>query len=185
VLQIFFLGSLFFTVAALTRKLFVMYLQGVVVFLAYLIVNIVFSATGSLEHFWSAICDPVGLRLVDSVTRYWTVIEKNTLQLPRSGIFLYNRLIWSSFGLLCLIAAYLLFPFSVEPLTAGSRARKAARDAEIEQTGGKRFGSPSPLFWQWSRLHWRREVRTTPGPGAFGLRTVARGASPPWPPAFC
>src|SRR5271154_1371461 len=33
VVQIFFLGSLFFAVAALTRKLFVMYLQGVVVFL--------------------------------------------------------------------------------------------------------------------------------------------------------
>jgi ABC-2 type transport system permease protein len=138
VVQIFFLGSLFFAVAALTRKLFVMYLQGVVVFLIYLIVNVIFAATGSLEHFWSAIFDPVGLRLLDSVTRYWTVVEKNTLQLPWSGIFLYNRLIWSSVGLLCLIAAYLLFPFSVEALTAGSRARKAARDAELEQTGGKR-----------------------------------------------
>jgi ABC-2 type transport system permease protein len=138
VVQIFFLGSLFFAVAALTRKLFVMYLQGVVVFLVYLIVNVIFSATGSLEHFWSAIFDPVGLRLFDSVTRYWTVVEKNTLQLPWSGIFLYNRLVWSSVGLLCLIAAYLLFPFSVEALTAGSRARKAARDAEIEQSGGKR-----------------------------------------------
>jgi ABC-2 type transport system permease protein len=138
VVQIFLLGSLFFAVAALTRKLFVMYLQGVVVFLVYLIVNVIFAATGSLEHFWSAIFDPVGLRLMDSVTRYWTVVEKNTLQLQWSGIFLYNRLIWSSVGLLCLIAVYLLFPFSVEALTAGSRARKAARDAEIEQAGGKR-----------------------------------------------
>jgi ABC-2 type transport system permease protein len=132
VVQIFFLGSLFFAVAALTRKLFVMYLQGVVVFLVYLIVNAIFAATGSLEHFWSAIFDPVGLRLFDSVTRYWTVVEKNTLQMPWSGVFLYNRLVWSSVGLLSLIAAYLLFPFSVEALTAGSRKRKAARDLEID-----------------------------------------------------
>jgi hypothetical protein len=132
VVQIFFLGSLFFTVAALTRKLFVMYLQGVVVFLVYLIVNAAFAATGSLEHFWSAIFDPVGLRLLDSVTRYWTVVEKNTLQLPWSGVFLYNRLVWGSVGLLSLVAVYLLFPFSVEALTAGSRGRKAARDAEID-----------------------------------------------------
>ena len=76
VVQIFFLGSLFFAVAALTRKLFVVYLQGVVVFLAYLVVNAVFAATGSLEHFWSAIFDPVGMRLFDSVTRYWTVVGK-------------------------------------------------------------------------------------------------------------
>jgi len=76
VVQIFFLGSLFFAVAALTRKLFVVYLQGVVVFLTYLVVNAVFAASGSLEHFWSAIFDPVGVRLLESVTRYWTVAEK-------------------------------------------------------------------------------------------------------------
>jgi len=101
VVQIFFLGSLFFTIAALTRKLFIVYLQGVVFFVVYLIVNVIFQATGSLEHFWSAIFDPVGLRLFDSVTRYWTVFEKNTLQLSwspqvQSGIFLYNRLLWHS-----------------------------------------------------------------------------------------
>src|ERR1700730_2055206 len=48
--RLFFLGSLFFTVAALTRKLFVVYLQGVVVFLTYLVVTAVFDATGSLEQ---------------------------------------------------------------------------------------------------------------------------------------
>ncbi len=50
-MQIFFLGSLFFTIAALTRKLFIVYLQGVVVFLLYLILNAVFCGdefTGAL-----------------------------------------------------------------------------------------------------------------------------------------
>ncbi len=61
VIQIFFLGSLFFCIAALTRKIFIVYLQGVAVFMAYLISNIVFQATRSLEHFWSAIFDPVGI----------------------------------------------------------------------------------------------------------------------------
>src|SRR5271163_802087 len=97
-IQIFFLGSLFFCVAALTRKIFIVYLQGVAVFMVYLIANVVFQATRSLEHFWSAIFDPVGLRLFDSVTRYWTVAEKNSLLLPCSGIFLYNRLIWAAVG---------------------------------------------------------------------------------------
>ena len=115
-------------VAALTRKLFVVYLQGVVVFLTYLVVNAVFANTNSLEHFWSAIFDPVGMRLFESVTRYWTVAEKNTLQLPWSGVFLYNRLIWTGVGLLSLITTYLLFPFSVEALTARSHGRRAARD---------------------------------------------------------
>jgi ABC-2 type transport system permease protein len=135
VVQIFFLGSLFFTIAALTRKLFIVYLQGVVFFVVYLIVNVIFQATGSLEHFWSAIFDPVGLRLFDSVTRYWTVFEKNTLQLSwspqvQSGIFLYNRLLWSGVGLLSLALVYKLFPLSVEALTAVSQGRRAARARE-------------------------------------------------------
>src|SRR5271170_292247 len=135
VVQIFFLGSLFFTVAALTRKLFIVYLQGVVFFIVYLIVNVIFQATGSLEHFWSAIFDPVGLRLFDSVTRYWTVFEKNALQLSwsphvQAGIFFYNRLLWSGVGLISLAVVYKLFPLSVEALTAVSQGRRAARARE-------------------------------------------------------
>ena len=127
VIQIFFLGSLFFCVAALTRKLFIVYLQGVVVFMAYMIATAVFTATNSLEHFWSAIFDPVGFRLFDSVTRYWTVVEKNTLPLGWSGIFLYNRLLWTSVGLLAIVIVYALFPLSVEALTAASQGRRAAK----------------------------------------------------------
>src|SRR5664280_1933656 len=126
-IQIFFLGSLFFCVAGLTRKLFIVYLQGVVVFMAYLIANAVFQATRSLEHFWSAIFDPAGLRLFDSITRYWTVVEKNRLLLSWNGVFLYNRLIWTGVGLLSLVTVYMLFPLSVEALTAVSQGRRAAK----------------------------------------------------------
>jgi ABC-2 type transport system permease protein len=126
-IQIFFLGSLFFCVAALTRKIFIVYLQGVAVFMAYLIVGAVFSARRSLEHFWSAIFDPVGLRLLESITRYWTVSEKNTLLLPWSGVFLYNRVLWSGVGVLSLVIVYVFFPVSVEALTAVSQGRRAAK----------------------------------------------------------
>ena len=44
VVQIFFIGSLFFTVAALTRKIFIVYLQGVALFMLYVIGITVFSA---------------------------------------------------------------------------------------------------------------------------------------------
>jgi len=137
VVQIFFLGSLFFAVAALTRKIFIVYLQGVALFMLYLIGTTIFSATRSLEHFWSAIFDPIGLLLLDDVTRYWTVVEKNTLFLNWSpslanGIFLYNRLLWMSVGLVSLIAVWVLFPMSVEALTAVSQGRRAARAKELD-----------------------------------------------------
>ena len=59
-----------------------MYLQGVALFMLYIIGITVFSATRSLERFWSGIFDPVGFCLFDDITRYWTVVEKNTLLLP-------------------------------------------------------------------------------------------------------
>ncbi len=133
VVQIFFLGSLFFAVAALTRKIFIVYLQGVALFMLYIIGLTVFSATRSLEHFWSGILDPIGIILFDNITRYWTVIEKNTLLLPwdfsgySPGVFLYNRLLWMAVGLLSLGTVWALFPMSVEALTARSQGRRAAK----------------------------------------------------------
>jgi ABC-2 type transport system permease protein len=131
--QIFFLGSLFFCVAALSRKIIVVYLQGVVFFMAYVIGITVFSATRSLEHFWSGILDPVGFLLGDAISRYWTVVEKNTLLFTYTGVFLYNRLLWVGLGVIALIAAFALFPMSVEALTAVSSKRRAAKAKFLEQ----------------------------------------------------
>jgi ABC-type transport system involved in multi-copper enzyme maturation permease subunit len=142
-IQIFFCGSLFFTAAALSRKIVIVYLQGVVLFMVYIIGVTVFSATRSLEHFWSGILDPIGLLLFDDITRYWTVIEKNTLLLPWNfrgyspGIFLYNRILWTAVGALSLGSLWALFPMSVEALTARSQGKRAAKarlqDAEEDR----------------------------------------------------
>ena len=99
----------------------------------YVIGITVFSATRSLEHFWSGILDPVGFILFDNITRYWTVIEKNTLLLPwdfsgnSPGVFLYNRLLWTAVGLLSLGGLWAFFPMSVEALTARSQGKRAAK----------------------------------------------------------
>jgi hypothetical protein len=138
VVQIFVLGSIFFVVAALSRKVFVVYAQGVALFMVYVIGITVFSATRSLEHFWSGILDPIGFILIDDVTRYWTVVEKNTLLLSwssqaASGVFLYNRLLWLGVGCLSLGAVWSLFPMSVEALTARSQGRRAAKAKQQEE----------------------------------------------------
>jgi ABC-2 type transport system permease protein len=137
VVQIFFIGSAFFVVSALTRKIFVVYLQGVALFMFYVIGITVFFATRSLERFWSGIFDPIGLVLFNDVTRYWTVVEKNTLFVTWSpglvnGVFLYNRLFWLGVGALSLISVWALFPMSVEVLTARSQGRRAAKAKEQE-----------------------------------------------------
>jgi ABC-2 type transport system permease protein len=139
VIQIFFVGSLFFTVAALSRKIFIVYLQGVALFMLYVIGITVFSATRSVEHFWSGILDPIGTLMIDRITRYWTVVERNTQLLPwgfsgyAPGVFLYNRLLWTTVGFAALAVCWALFPMSVEALTARSQGKRAAKAREQEQ----------------------------------------------------
>ncbi|MEP6884415.1 MAG: hypothetical protein ABJC66_06680, partial [Gammaproteobacteria bacterium] len=142
VVQIFFIGSLFFAVAALTRKLIIVYLQGVALFMLYIIGLTVFAATRSLEHFWSGVLDPIGLRMIDAITRYWSVVEKNSRLLPwdfsgySPGVFFYNRLLWAGAGVIALAGVWVLFPMSVEALTARSQGKRAAKahQQEVEAT---------------------------------------------------
>ena len=130
VVQIFFLGSLFFLVAALSRRVFIVYLQGAAVLALYLFYAGAFLSTRSLNRFWPGIFDPVGILLSDGLTRYWTVVDKNRLLFSWSphvaqGLFLYNRLVWCGFGALTLVVLWVLFPMSLEALTARASSRRA------------------------------------------------------------
>src|ERR1700735_4875584 len=130
VVQIFFLGSLFFLVAALSRRIFIVYLQGAAVFALYLLYVGAFINRRSLNRYCPGIFDPVGILLNEAISRYWTVVDRNTLLFSWSphvaqGIFLYNRLVWTGFGVLTLVALWVLFPMSLEALTARASSRRA------------------------------------------------------------
>jgi ABC-2 type transport system permease protein len=195
VVQIFFTGSLFFAVAALTRKIFIVYLQGVALFMFYVIGLTVFSANRTLEHFWSGILDPVGLLMSDAISKYWSVAEKNSLLFPwdfsgySPGVFLFNRLLWLSVGLISLGLVWALFPMSVEALTAlsqGKRAAKARREEETELQRARSFVAgkfpkvrqifgPATSFRQYlalTRLRIRLIVREVPFWAIVGLLIV-------------
>jgi ABC-2 type transport system permease protein len=127
--QIFFLGTLFFVVAALTRRILVVYLQGAAVFVLYLIGVTAVDQAHSLKPFWPSVLDPGGLVLMDNVTKYWTVSDRNTLWMSLTGMFLWNRVIWLSVGVLALVALFTFFPMSAEALTAG-RSKKQKKIAQ-------------------------------------------------------
>lgn len=136
IVQIFFLGSLFFCVAALTRNIVVVYLQGVALFAFYLIELIVVITSNKLERLWASVVDPLGLILVQSLTRYWTVAERNSLIPHWTGAFLYNRLLWIGAGALSLLVALALFPMSAEVL--GSRRSTKVADAAREEEASEK-----------------------------------------------
>jgi hypothetical protein len=126
-------------VAALTRRTMVVYLQGVALFIVYITGAVSIQQTHSLNRFWPAVFDPVGLLLFQSITRYWTVAEQNTLWMPIAGMFLWNRIVWLLAGLLALTAVYLFFPMSAELLTV-RRSRKQ------KTVGQESTAPPVPRF---------------------------------------
>lgn len=133
VIEIFFLGALFFCVAALSRRLIVVYLQGVSVLAIYLILAISVIATNKLDRFWPSVVDPLGLIFMGSIMRYWTVVERNSRFLDWNGAFLYNRLLWTGVGVVALAITYFFFPMSAEILTSKKANRKAREAAEAEE----------------------------------------------------
>ena len=173
--QVFFLGSIFFLVAALTRRIIVVYLQGVALFAVYLIGLISVLNTRSLNPYWPSVFDPIGSLLLRSITRYWTVSEQNTLWLPLTGMFLWNRVVWCSVGLAALLAVYFFFPMSAEALTTRSSKKQKKTEQESTTPPVPRFRNLLPTvsthfsfstsfaqFLSLSRIYFRNIFREIP-----------------------
>jgi len=99
--NIFIMGCLFFSSGALSRKLLVVYVQGIFLFILY-------AATGEIMEDWEnqnlgALLDPFGINTNSHVTRYWTVAEQNSQTVSFSGLILWNRLLWMGVGLIALL----------------------------------------------------------------------------------
>jgi ABC-2 type transport system permease protein len=178
VINIFFLGALFFCVAALSRRIMVVYLQGVSLLAIYLILAISVVTTNKLERFWPSIVDPLGLVFMSSIMRYWTVAERNSRLLEWTGPFLYNRLLWIGVGMVALAVTYFFFPMSAEVL-AGKKANRRAREAAKAEAQEKRArpGGVTQLpavtqhftgtttwmqFWSMTRIRMQNILREVP-----------------------
>ncbi|MFY9938557.1 MAG: ABC transporter permease, partial [Silvibacterium sp.] len=161
--QVFFLGSLFFAVAALTRKIITVYLQGVVLFVIYLILLVSVIQARSLDRFWPSVFDPLGILLLDSITRYWTVVEQNTLTPAWAGMFLWNRVVWIGIGLLSLAITWIFFPMSAEALTARVSRKKKKVEQEEARPPRPLFGVSLPRVHQYfgARTAWLQFVTLT------------------------
>jgi len=104
---LFFGASLFFVSGALSKNLVVVYTQGVVFF-------VIFILTKSISNeFLQAILDPFSLTTLSLATESWSVVEKNGQLIPLSNVLLYNKLFWSILGVLILAIGYKRFNFNV------------------------------------------------------------------------
>ena len=123
--NLFFAGSLFFSLVAITKRVFVTYAGGVILLVGYLIAG---SLMADIDNKTVAsLLDPFGLNAIDNATRYWTVSEQNTRFLPLEGDFLWNRLIWIGIGLLPMV--YLLWRFTFQRFLEAPNPQRGALTA--------------------------------------------------------
>lgn len=105
----FIFGSIFFAVGALSRKMIVVFMQGLIFLLIYMAMGMLFSDIDSKKT--GALVDAFGLSAAGLQTNYWSIVEKNTSQLTLTGDFLTNRLLWTGVALALLGITYALFSF--------------------------------------------------------------------------
>lgn len=101
---LFFGSALFFVSGALSRKLIVVYTQGILFFMLYLVSMILSQDTE--DPFWAALLDPFSFQTIKAAVRHWTPLARNENPLPIGGLLLYNRLLWIGLGILVLILGY-------------------------------------------------------------------------------
>jgi hypothetical protein len=107
--NLFIFGSIFFVLAALTRRMLPVYVGSVVMMIGYIVAP---SLARDLDYkTLAALMDPFGTTALIRLTEYWPIAERNTRIVPFEGVYLLNRLIWSGFGLVVLLLGYWRFQF--------------------------------------------------------------------------
>jgi ABC-2 type transport system permease protein len=165
---VFFVSALFFMVGTLTRTLFLVYVQGILLLVLYSITQ---NLLRNLDNFrLSSMADGFGITTVQLMTRYWSVAQKNGLVVPLEGYLLSNRIIWVSLGVVLLVLTLLLFRFNVEPLRlrrgrpASPRAPIPAPPPTVPTRVPRRSPgdpSPGPQLWSSVRFTFRMILRDT------------------------
>jgi len=103
---LFFGAAVFFVTGMLSRKLLVVYTQGIFVF-------VVFVLTKSISNLsLQSLLDPFSLTTLTQFSEAWSIVEKNTTQISFQGVMLWNKLFWVLLGVLALIFGYNRFSFT-------------------------------------------------------------------------
>jgi hypothetical protein len=118
--NLFFSGTIFFALAALTRRMMPLYAASMIMVVGYIAANVL---VGDLDNRTvAALVDPFGATAARVTTEYWTTAERNTRLVHLSGFYLANRLLWMVVATAIAVFAYRRFRFAHLPPAGGKRA---------------------------------------------------------------
>ena len=121
---LFFGACLFFVTGALSRKLVVVYTQGIILFVIFLLTKAI------TNEFVQSLLDPFSLTTLTLYTDTWTMTERNFQNIQFDGVLLYNKLFWMILGFVVLLFGHHKFNFST--VKSGRIKRKKLLDNPTE-----------------------------------------------------
>ncbi len=107
--NLLFIGSIFFSLATLSRKMVTTYLAGVGFLMIYGALQGGF--TGWENDTAKILLDPFGISALGILTKYWTVADINVNQIPLQAPLIWNRIIWMAVSLSILFYTWRRFQF--------------------------------------------------------------------------
>ncbi|HEX5869867.1 MAG TPA: hypothetical protein VFY65_05620, partial [Longimicrobium sp.] len=116
-------AAILFTLAVLTRQVLPAFLGGIGIFIAYLYMG---EAREQIANSTVAgLADPLGMSLMEDLTRYWTPAERNAQMIGFPAMLVWNRVLWMAVAVALLVLLHRRFRFAHPARTA--RRRKGAR----------------------------------------------------------
>ncbi len=130
--NLFFAGALLFCISTLSRRVVLGYASVMGLLTLWGIAKVL---TGNLDStFIAVIVDPLGKASLDVATKYWTVVERNTLLPAFNAGLIANRLLWAGVGVGFLVLTWARFRMVVhENVGSARRSRFGRRGVAPEQ----------------------------------------------------
>ena len=165
--NLLFVSALLFAIGALSRKLFAVYVSGIVLLVIWQITQQVVGHLDKLSL--ASLIDPFGITTISVATRYWSVAEKNTRLVDASGAMIQNRLLWIAIALAIFGVVMALFRLRLQG-TRSLRRKKPADDVPATP----HVSRPVPeISLSYDNASWRR---TLVSQSMFYLRSIVREA---------
>ncbi|MEP7062914.1 MAG: hypothetical protein ABI881_10980, partial [Betaproteobacteria bacterium] len=108
--NLIWLGGVFFVVAALSRRMLPVYLGSVIALVGYLAARALLSDLDNKTL--AALVDPFGIVATSTITKYWTIADRNTRLIPFEGVLAANRALWLAIGAAAMALGYARFRFA-------------------------------------------------------------------------
>ena len=161
--NLLFVSALLFAIGALTRKLFAVYITGIVLLVVWQITQ---QVVGNLDKLsLAALIDPFAITTTNVAIRYWSVAEKNTRLIQLDGSMMQNRLLWIGIALALFALVASLFRLRLQQ---GMSLRKKSARAETTRAAAP----PTPaVALRYDNGSWRKVLVSQ---SLFHLRSIVR-----------